>query len=150
MEFFVRDRYSDGVVHFLEKRFTNAIDEFEKSLPFLEKLYGNFHHCVCFCICALVSCYVSIDKPALAHACVEVALRCCCSDSSAADEELRVSLMLTAIRLYWTLGKEKQDLEQKISDLKQKGLDVNTVPDLRDVLTSSFRLKHGVTAVSMG
>jgi len=149
MEFFLGNSYSDGVLHFLEKNFILAIAEFEKSLPILEKLYGDFHPCVCYCVCALVSCYGSIDKPVVAHACVEVALRCCLAEGSAADDELRVALMLTAIRLCWTLGKEKQDLEEKVSTLKQQGLDVTLVPDLRDVLTSSFRLKHGVQ-VSFG
>ena len=144
MEFFLGDSYSDGVLYFLDRKFTAAIAEFERSLPVLEKLYGDFHSCVCYCICALVSCYVSIDKPTQAHACVEVALKCCCTVGTSCDEELQIALMLTAIRLCWTLGKEKQDLEQKIAELKQRGVDVNSLPDLRDVLTSSFRLKHNV------
>ncbi|XP_005096793.1 sorting nexin-21 [Aplysia californica] len=144
MEFFLTDGYSNAVLCFLNKNFAAAIVAFEKTLPVLEKLYGDFHPYVCQCLCSLVSCYVSVDKPTMAHACVEVALKCCCSEGSAADEDLRVALMLTAIRLCWTLGKEKTELEKKVTALRQSGVDVNAMPDLRDILTATFRLQHNV------
>lgn len=137
MEFFVRDEYTIAVSFFLSKEFSNAASHFERTLPVLEKLYGDSHPHVFHCLCGLVVSYMSIEKFPTAHSCAEMALRC----SGSADAELATALILTAIRLCWTLGKDKQDLEKKLQAMSVRGVNVHSVKDLHELLQATFYLR---------
>ncbi|CAG5131403.1 unnamed protein product [Candidula unifasciata] len=137
MEFFVRDEFTIAVSFFLSKEFSNAASHFENTLPVLEKLYGDSHPHVFHCLCGLVVSYMSIDKLPTAHSCAEMALRC----SGSADAELVTALILTTIRLCWSLGKDKQDLEKKLQTMSARGVSVHSVKDLHELLQGTFYLR---------
>ncbi|CAL1538641.1 unnamed protein product, partial [Lymnaea stagnalis] len=113
MYFFVQDDFTTAIQCFLNKDYSTAACSFEKTLPVIEKLYGDSHPHVFNCLCGLVISYSNMEKYAVAEACAEVALKC----SGAADDETMASLMMTTIRLCWTLGKDKQDLEKRLLDI---------------------------------
>ncbi|XP_059175754.1 sorting nexin-21-like [Physella acuta] len=136
MFFFVQDDFANGVHNFMEKDYVKATSYFEKTLPILERICGDSHPHVFNCLCGLVISYLNMEKYAVAEACAEVALKC----SGAVDDETMASLMLTTIRLCWTLGKDKQELEKKLQALRAKGVDVNGVKDLHDILQNTFQL----------
>ncbi|KAK0060858.1 sorting nexin-21 [Biomphalaria pfeifferi] len=133
--FFVLEDFSDAIRYFVQKDYGKAVLYFEKILPVLEKLYGDSHPHVLNCLCGLVVSYMKLEKYAVAEACSQVALKC----MGAINDETMASLLMTSIRLCWTLGKDKQDLEKKVQDLKSKG--VSVIRDLNEVLNETFQFK---------
>ncbi|KAH9495632.1 Sorting nexin-21 [Bulinus truncatus] len=131
--FFLQDDFTHAVQYFLQKDYSNAVLYFEKILPVIEKLYGDSHPYVFNCLCGLIVSYLKLEKYSVAEACSQVALKCL----GAICDETMAALLMTSIRLCWTLGKDKQDLERRLQDLKLKG--VNVVRDLSDILQDTFQ-----------
>ncbi|GFO43510.1 sorting nexin-21-like [Plakobranchus ocellatus] len=142
MEFFVQEDFHDAVQLFLACDFTKAAELFEQILPILDKLYGDSHPHVFHCLCALVVSYIRVDRTQVALTCTEAALKC----SGSANDEFIISLLQTAVRLSWTLGKDKGDLEKRLEALKaqgdqRNGVKSSSVRDLCDLVTEAFRLR---------
>ncbi|GFR65534.1 sorting nexin-21-like [Elysia marginata] len=142
MEFFVQDGFQEAVQHFLSQDFPKAAGPFEYVLPILDKLYGDSHPHVFHCLCALVVCYTRMERTHAALTCAQVALKC----SGSADDCILSSLLQAAVRLSWTLGKDKSDLEKRLEAIvAQNNQSSNSNPisvrDLRDVLTEAFQLR---------
>lgn len=137
MEFFIRDDFSIAISFFINKEFSNAALNFERTVPVLQKLYGNSHPLVFHCLCGLVVSYMSMEKYPVAHTCAEMALQY----SETVDVETLTSLIVTNIRLCWTLGKDKQEWEKKLESMRSLGVAVNSVQDLHDVMRKIFQQK---------
>lgn len=140
MKFFIHDDLDIAVNYFLEEKYSNSVPYLEKTVPVLEKLYGNFYNLVCQCLCCLVVCYIKLDKVAIAHSCAEVAMKCCLPQASSADDELRCAILSTAIRLYWRLGLEKKTLESQLEELLVQSKNINISKDLNEVLVKAFQM----------
>ena len=142
MEFFVQDDFYAAVRHFLSHDFSKAVGLFEQVLPILDKLYGDSHPHVFHCLCALVVCYTRMERAHAASTCAQVALKC----AGSADHDLLTSLLQATVRLSWTLGKDKSDLEKRLETMQAQGSHSNemkprSVRDLSDILTESFQLR---------
>ena len=142
MEFFVQDGFHEAVQHFLSQEVSKAAELFEQVLPVLDKLYGDSHPHVFHCLCALVVCYSRMERTHAALTCAQVALKC----SGSADDDILISLLQATVRLSWTLGKDKSDLEKRLDAMRANGSNSNgltpkSVRDLSDILTETFQLR---------
>ncbi|RUS72831.1 hypothetical protein EGW08_019410 [Elysia chlorotica] len=142
MEFFVQDGFHNAVQLFLSQDLSRASELFEQVLPILDKLYGDSHPHVFHCLCALVVCYSRLERTHAALTCAEVALRC----SGSADNDLLTSLIQATVRLSWTLGKDKSELERRLEAMRARSSNSNNVTpksvrELCDILTEVFQLR---------
>ncbi|XP_050396137.1 sorting nexin-20 [Patella vulgata] len=128
LEFFLLDFLRDGYKHLQQERHRDAIKNLEYCLPITEKLYGNTNSTVINILCALVVCYQSIERLRIAQKYSEAAVLCFDEDDG---DETYIAVLIQAIRLSWELGKDKQDLELKLQKIKNKNIDVETIPELK-------------------
>ncbi|XP_013417645.1 sorting nexin-21 [Lingula anatina] len=102
--------------------------EYLESIPLLlnalnmqQKLLGDSHPDVLKTVCAIIVAYNMREEHSNAQKFADMALKLIGEDSS--SRYLMPVLQLN-IRLCWVLGKEKADLEEKLADLHEKGLEM--------------------------
>lgn len=128
--FFYREDLHCGFSLMEKGQISEAIPLFEHVLPVQEKLLGDSHPSVIRTLCALVHSYSSVGNGRMAQKYAETALNCLNQD---VNSKYLASLLETSIRLCWEIGKDKQDLEARLNDLKQLGLADKIVP-LEDLI----------------
>ncbi|XP_046337602.1 sorting nexin-21-like [Haliotis rufescens] len=129
--FFYLNDAKEGYSLLCSEQYLEAISLFEKCLPVCEKLYGGGHLRVVSLLHALVVCYHAIEKLNKAQKYAEVALK---STNDPVVDEPSIALIKLSIRLCWSLGKDKQDLEKRLQELKARKINVDNVPDLKDIV----------------
>lgn len=134
-DFFYLQDIKDSMLYLGQDSYANAFQLLEKSLPIQEKLLGDFHPEVVNTLCAIVACNYAMELYMMAHRYAETALKCLRNNDR--DEHL-VPLLQLSIRVCWTLGKDKKDLETRLQQIGQKGLPVDEARSLMDVVKSSM------------
>lgn len=132
-EFFIGDNFTNGVDHFLNRKYSDAVPLFESYLPVMEKLYGNSHQRLGQVVCALVVCHTKTGRPEIAEAYTQLGLGCL------PDSQLVTALLQSSARLRWSLGREKIDIERQLQEQRERGLDVDSTPDLEDLVCQQLR-----------
>ncbi|KAK7505236.1 hypothetical protein BaRGS_00003398 [Batillaria attramentaria] len=132
-EFFTGDDYAQGVKHFLNRQYFEAIPCFERYLPVIEKLYGNSHHRLGQVVCALVVCHKQAGRPDVAEAYARLGLGCL------PESSLTTALLQSSARLRWSLGRDKIDIERRLQEQRECGMDVDNTPDLEDLVCQQLR-----------
>ncbi|XP_041376514.1 sorting nexin-21-like [Gigantopelta aegis] len=130
-DFFFQSEFRAASAFLCEEQYSQAIPLFEKCLPIAEKLIGGRHRKVVFILCALIVCYHSLENLVSACRYAEFALIC---QHENVNSDLCISVVKLYVRLCWSLGKDKQDLEKRLEQYKWKNIDIDRVPDLKEVV----------------
>ena len=116
-------------------QFMDALVLLEISVQLQVRLLGEMHSDVIATLCAIVVCYNQMEQYESAQAYAETALKCIPKDCL---ERHLVSLLHLSIRLCWKLGKDKQDLEERLNALQVQGAEIETYPTLMELVVRRF------------
>lgn len=112
--------------------------QFEDSSVILENIYfvqekilDAGHYLTYYTLCVLVACLNAVDNVAEAQKYAEVALEYV---SQHENSELTVPLLVLAVRLWWTVGKDKKCLERRLQEIKAAGINVDKQPTLLELV----------------
>lgn len=125
-----------------ECKYSEAIPILEKCLPVQEKVHSDMHPDVLLTLCAIAACYHQLERPYMAQRYAETALGCIHNSNRHTDEAILVALLQLSIRVCWTLGKDKRDLESQLQVLRQQGVIVENARPLMDVVKLKIRKKY--------
>nr|CAD7404376.1 unnamed protein product [Timema cristinae] len=117
-----------------EKRYDQAATFLENIFRLLNKLHTDRHPEVLFALCRLVACCNADPMATSAERFAELALRRYEAVSDADLLRFYVPLLQLCVHLWWRLGKEKRMLEERLEDLKRRGINVDGSPSLLDAL----------------
>nr|CAD7204407.1 unnamed protein product [Timema douglasi] len=117
-----------------EKRYDQASIFLENIFRLLNKLHTDRHPEVLFALCRLVACCNADPMATSAERFAELALRRYEAVSDADLLRFYVPLLQLCVHLWWRLGKEKRMLEERLEDLKRRGINVDGSPPLLDAL----------------
>ena len=135
-DFFFQSDARSASALLCEEQYSQAISLFEKCLPIAEKLIGGWHPNVLFILSALIVCYYSLENLSSASRYSEFALQCL---GEGCNSDLCISLVKHSVWLCWSLGKDKQDLEKRLDEYRSKKIDIDRVPDLKEVVKQLCR-----------
>ncbi|CAG2055245.1 unnamed protein product [Timema podura] len=116
------------------KRYDQAAPLLENTFRLLNKLHTDRHPEVLFALCRLVACCNADPMATSAERFAELALRRYEAVSDADLLRFYVPLLQLCVHLWWRLGKEKRMLEERLEDLKRRGINVDGSPPLLDAL----------------
>ncbi|KAH7982707.1 hypothetical protein HPB52_006773 [Rhipicephalus sanguineus] len=86
-------------------------------------------------LAVLTACLNAVDNVAEAQKYAELALSKRLPGSSASNpSDLEVPLLVLAIRLWWAVGKEKRELEERLRQVKDTGINVDALPTLLELV----------------
>ena len=113
----------------MQKRYDLAAPLLENAFRLLNKLYTDRHPHVIIALCRLVACCAA-DTPEIrpggrAEKFAEVALRRFEGVSDADLLRFYIPLLQLCVHLWWSLGKDKQPLNNRLEDLKHRGIRVD-------------------------
>ncbi|XP_075212239.1 sorting nexin-20-like [Lycorma delicatula] len=115
------------------ERYDQAIPLVENTFRLLNKLYTDRHPAVLRTLCLLVGC-CDADNHSGAVTFADLALH---RYEAVSDTDLLryyVPLLKLCIKLYWNVDKEKTLLEDRVADLKRRGIKVDGVPTLLEAV----------------
>lgn len=125
--------------------FEDAATILENTYFIQEKLYmhsGEVSYIVFKTVCVLIACLNAGNNVGEAQAYCEKAIQLISTTPACDSSELVVPLIILAIRLYWSVGKDKQDLELRLEQLKRTGVNVDKQPTLLELVMKSDFLAH--------
>ncbi|CAE1287032.1 SNX21 [Acanthosepion pharaonis] len=125
-----------------ECKYSEAIPILEKCLPVQEKVHSDMYPDILLTLCAIAASYHQLERPYMAQRYAETALGCIHNTNREMDEAILVALLQLSIRVCWTLGKDKRDLESRLQALRQQGVIVENARPLMDVVKSRIRKKY--------
>ncbi|KAK3579168.1 hypothetical protein CHS0354_022703 [Potamilus streckersoni] len=135
-EFFYLLELKEAYKLICDDKYLEAVDLIQKCLPIQEKIQGDYSPGLGATICALVACYQVLDKRELALRYAESALKCFTSNE---ENTYFLPLVQVAIHLSWKLGRNKQDLENILTQMEKKGIHTELSPSLLSVVKTRFR-----------
>ncbi|KAE8737854.1 hypothetical protein FOCC_FOCC016684 [Frankliniella occidentalis] len=122
----------------IQQRYDLAIPLLENAFRLLNKLYTDRHPYVIIALCRLVACCVADTKEShlggRAEKFAELALRRFEAVSDADLLKYYIPLLQLCVHLWWTLGKDKQPLTNRLEDLKLRGIQVDGLPTLLEAM----------------
>ncbi|KAL3860769.1 hypothetical protein ACJMK2_010840 [Sinanodonta woodiana] len=135
-EFFYLKQLKAAYKLICDEKYLEAVDLIQKCLPIQEKIQGDYSPGLGATLCALVACYQVLDKRELALKYAESALKCFISSE---ENKYFLPLVQVAIHLSWKLGRNKQDLENILTQMERKGIHTELSPSLMSVVKTRFR-----------
>ncbi|XP_076331918.1 sorting nexin 21 [Tachypleus tridentatus] len=103
-----------------------------------EKLLGESSWPVFSTLCFLVACLNAVDNITEAQKYAEIAI---CHMELYKNSEMSVPLLILSVRLWWAVGKDKRDLEEKLQEIKQGGLSIDKLPTLLEFVLKQDNLQ---------
>ena len=132
LHFFFSSNLDTAHEYLLSDNFSEAVSVLQKVLQIQERIIGyNSTHIGNTLCCLAVSCQAS-EKEDLALAYGLKALKCF---KDKEDSKYYLPLLHTCIHLSWKLGKDKKELEERMSKHKR---DSRELPSLRSVVVNSL------------
>lgn len=127
---FLQHREQAEIRHWIEeKRYDQAVPLLENCFRLLNKLHTDRHPAVLRTLCLLVACCeAGNDKQTERFA--EIALRRYEAVSDADLLQYYVPLLQLCVHHYWSTGKDKHLLEERLGSLKKRGIRVEGRPSL--------------------
>ena len=129
--FFYGSELKDGYFALVNGHYDNAIKSFKTAVHLQKKLLGVIHPSVVAALCAIVCSCHAIEQENLAQAYADLALKSIDSDE---NSPYLVPLLQLVIRICWTLGKDKKDLEDRLRQLGDKGISIDGGQTLLEVV----------------
>ena len=136
-EFFYVHDLEDAYRYMSEDSYLKSLSLFQKVMPAQERIIGYYSEDVGATVCAITVCYLKLDEKELALKHGLLAIKCLRSHEKSS---LFISLLNSCIHLCWILGKGKQKLERKLSELVTAEAHPS-IPDLMDVVLKNRELK---------
>ncbi|XP_076449457.1 sorting nexin-20-like [Babylonia areolata] len=133
-KFFTGDDYSQAMQSFIEGKYFQAITSLERYVPVMEKLYGSAHKRLAQAVCALVVCHNKMNRPDVADTYATLAM------DGLPESVLTVPLLQMLSQIRWSLGRDKQDVEGKLQELKEGGADVDSAVELEALLYQQLQV----------
>ncbi|CAJ1099383.1 sorting nexin-20 [Octopus vulgaris] len=124
-----------------DHKYSQAIPLMEKYLPIQEKVHSDAHPDVMLTLCAIAACYHQLDRPYMAHRYAETALNCM-QNFDIVDNTIYVALLQLSIRVCWTLGKDKRNMEAQLQNLHKQGIVTENTCSLMDIVKSRIRKSY--------
>ncbi|KAK3915139.1 Sorting nexin-21 [Frankliniella fusca] len=122
----------------IQQRYDLAVPLLENAFRLLNKLYTDRHPHVIIALCRLVACCAADTKESRpggrAEKFAELALRRFEAVSDADLLKYYIPLLQLSAHLWWTLGKDKQPLTNRLDDLKLRGIQVDGLPTLLEAM----------------
>ena len=128
-EFFYGQDLEEAYTLLSEGCYLKAITLFQKLMLAQARIVGDFSKDIGATTCAIMVCYLKLDEKDVALKQGFLALKCLRTDEKSV---LFLSLLNSCIHLCWLLGKERDQLEKKLSELVIEEADV--IPDLIDAV----------------
>ncbi|XP_034235524.1 sorting nexin-21 isoform X1 [Thrips palmi] len=122
----------------MQKRYDLAAPLLENAFRLLNKLYTDRHPYVIIALCRLVACCAADSNESRsggrAEKFAELALRRFEAVSDADLLRFYIPLLQLCVHLWWSLGKDKQPITNRLEDLKLRGIRVDGLPSLLDAM----------------
>ncbi|KAL1428936.1 hypothetical protein MTO96_016684 [Rhipicephalus appendiculatus] len=116
-------------------QFEDASVLLENAYSVQEKVLGDGDPDTFTTLAVLTACLNAVDNVAEAQKYAELALSKRLPGSSASNpSDLEVPLLVLAIRLWWAVGKEKRELEERLRQVKDTGVNVDALPTLLELV----------------
>lgn len=110
----------------------------ENAFRLLNKLYTDRHPYVIIALCRLVACCAADSHESRsggrAEKFAELALRRFEAVSDADLLRFYIPLLQLCVHLWWSLGKDKQPIMNRLEDLKLRGIRVDGLPSLLEAM----------------
>ena len=132
-EFFYAQDVEDAYKLLSEGNYFKAASLFQKVMPAQERIMGEYSSDVGATLCGITASYFKMDEKDLSLKYGLSAIKCL---RRSENKSLYVSLLNACVHLCWVLGKDKQSLETKLSELVPKE---TTIPDLIDVILEQWK-----------
>ena len=132
-EFFYSQDVEDAYKLLSEGSYFKAASLFQKIVPAEERIMGEYSSDVGATLCAITVSYLKLDEKDLSLQYGLSAIKCL---RTSENKSLYVSLLNACIHLCWVLGKDKQSLETRLSELVPRE---TTIPDLLDIILEQWR-----------
>ncbi|XP_074645156.1 sorting nexin-20-like isoform X2 [Tubulanus polymorphus] len=115
--------------------YIEALPLLHNSVNIQDKLLGEMHKEVIATMCAIVAVNTALEEFQEAYEWAETALKCI-----GKRENIRylIPLLQISIRLCWTLGKDKKDLEMRLEDLRKRQFPVDVAQTLLELAVQRF------------
>lgn len=117
-------------------QFEDAAVLLENAYSVQEKVLGDGDRDTFVTLAILTACLNAVDNVSEAQRYAELALgkRVCQPWAGQEWGELEVPLLVLAIRLWWAVGKEKRDLEARLKEVRDSGINVDALPTLLELV----------------
>ncbi|CAH1802591.1 unnamed protein product [Owenia fusiformis] len=135
--FFYESDLKSAYNYLRDERYGDALPWLIHAEQLQERLQGLNNPSVTLSLCALVVCYHKTEQFTSAQEYADLALR---SLGEKDESPLLVPLLNISIRLCWSLGMEKSDLEERLGRLRAKGIEVERALELKDVVMKLCKL----------
>ncbi|KAH7978360.1 hypothetical protein HPB49_005353 [Dermacentor silvarum] len=113
----------------------HASPELRRSPEFAEFTWRDGDPDTFTTLAVLTACLNAVDNVAEAQKYAELALSKRLPGISASNpSDLEVPLLVLAIRLWWAVGKEKRELEERLRQVKDTGVNVDALPTLLELV----------------
>lgn len=110
----------------------------ENAFRLLNKLYTDRHPYVIVALCRLLACCAADSNESRqggrAEKFAELALRRFDAVSDADLLQFYIPLLQLCVHLWWSLGKDKQPIANRLEELKLRGIPVDGLPSLLDIV----------------
>jgi hypothetical protein len=133
--FFYNIDLQEAYAHIRNARYKDAVPLLHNAVNIQDKLLGENHKEVIATLCGLVACYSALDQHGEAQECADTALRCI---GKSEKNRYLIPLLQISIRLCWTQGKDKTDLEARLADLRNRNFPVDLAPTLLELAVRRF------------
>ncbi|XP_064640871.1 sorting nexin-20-like [Lineus longissimus] len=133
--FFYNVNLQEAYAHVRNARYKEAIPLLHNAVNIQDKLLGENHKEVIATLCGLVACYSALEQNSEAQECAETALKCI---GRSEKNRYLIPLLQISIRLCWTQGKDKTDLEARLADLRNRNFSVDLAPTLLELAVRRF------------
>lgn len=126
-----------------KKEFHHALTILENIFKLLNKVYTDRSPAVLLALCRLLACSISIPASPNSQKWADIALHRYNGVSDSDLLELYVPLLQVCIQVWWRNGRDKDDLERRLNDLKRQGIKVNENVGLMEAVNNvEMRLFH--------
>ena len=130
-EFFYRDDLGAAYNLLKKGQYVEALPQLKSAMHIQQRLLGEAHEEVVKTVVAIAATCYATGQLTLAQTFADAALTCIGTDD---HNSLLPSLLAMSIRLCWKLGKDKKDLENRQTLLRQQGLNIDHPPALLDLV----------------
>lgn len=111
-------------------QFEDAAIILENAFFVQEKVLGESHEMTYTTLCVLIACLNAVDNVTEAQKYADLALQ----QSHMHETNMTYALLVLCIRLWWAVGKDKRELEIQVQGLRNKGVNVEKLPTLLELV----------------
>lgn len=136
-EFFYLKELQNGVKSYRKLQYSQAISKMSQAARSIELMLSPTHSLVTVSYAVIVSCYSCLSN---CFECYDFAMKAIDSmRKQASEHSLLLPLLIKAVHMAVSLGKDKSQLEQRISEIQtQSEIPPDDIPTLQEVLINEL------------